>query len=107
MRVKAFRVLAAPALLAEGVLRLALLRIGGEIAAGCYALLAPDRLLLYVSGFDARFAHESPGTILLGHLIEEALDEGRAIHFLRGDEAYKSAWGGEARMNATRRLVPA
>ncbi len=104
LRVAAFRLLAAPALLEAGALRLALLRIGGEIAAGCYALLAPDRLLLYVSGFDPRFAYESPGTILLGHLIEHARAEGRAIHFLRGGEAYKYAWGGAARMNATRLL---
>lgn len=106
-RIAALRRLAAPALLDTGVLRLALLRIGGEIAAGCYGLLAPHRLLLYVSGFDPRFAYESPGTILLGRLIEDAAAEGREVHFLRGGEAYKYAWGGVDRMNATRSLVPA
>lgn len=104
-RVAAFRRLAAPALLDAGVLRLALLHITGEVVAGCYGLLAPRRLLLYVSGFDHRFAYESPGTILLGRLIEGATAEAREVHFLRGGEAYKYAWGGVDRMNATRSLV--
>ncbi len=71
-RVGMLRRLAAPGLLAEGALLLALLRIGGEVAAGCYALLAPGQLLLYVSGFDPRFAYESPGTLLLGWFDERA-----------------------------------
>jgi CelD/BcsL family acetyltransferase involved in cellulose biosynthesis len=105
-RLAVFHRLAAPALLATGALRLSVLRIAGTAAAACYTLLAPGRLLFYLSGFDPRFAHESPGTILLGRLIEDAVAEGREVHFLRGGEAYKYAWGGVDRMNATRRLVP-
>ena len=34
-------------------------------------------------------------------MIDAALAEGRReIHFLRGDEAYKYAWGARDRMNA-------
>jgi CelD/BcsL family acetyltransferase involved in cellulose biosynthesis len=107
-RVRAFHRLAAPRLMRAGLLRLALLRIGGELAASCYALLGPGRLFLYLSGFDPKFRFESPGTILLGHMIEEALREGRReIHFLRGSEAYKRAWGGVPRMNVLREFVPA
>ncbi len=52
--------------------------------------------------------HESPGTILLGAMIEEAAAEGVAeLHFLRGAEAYKYAWGATDRHNATRILVRA
>ena len=105
-RVTAFHRLAAPGLLAEGALRLAVLRIAGTEAASCYALLAPRRIFFYLSGFDPAFSHESPGTILLGHLIEQALAEGRDVHFLRGAEPYKYAWGGVDRMNATRSLTP-
>jgi hypothetical protein len=40
-------------------------------------------------------------------MIEEAVKEGRReLHFLRGAEAYKYAWGATDRMNMTRRLVP-
>ena len=54
-----------------------------------------------------RAARESPGAILLGELIAWALAEGwRELHFLRGDEDYKYAWGATDRFNAARRLLP-
>ena len=99
---------AAPGLLAAGALRLQVLRLGGVPAAAHYALLGGGgRVLLYLSGFDAARARESPGAILLGELIAWALAEGwRELHFLRGDEDYKYAWGATDRFNAARRLLP-
>ena len=107
-RVRAFHREAAPGLLAMGALRLQVLRIGHVIAAAIYALLAgTDRLFFYLSGFDPAFAFQSPGTILLGTMIEQAISEGRReLHFLRGKEAYKYAWGGNDRMNSAIRLTP-
>jgi CelD/BcsL family acetyltransferase involved in cellulose biosynthesis len=98
---------AAPGLLAMGALRLQVLRLGGVPAAAHYALLGGGgRVLLYLSGFDAARAQESPGAILLGELIAWALAEGwRELHFLRGDEDYKYAWGATDRFNASRRLL--
>ncbi len=99
---------AAPALLQAGALRLQALRIGGEVAAACYALLAgPDRILFYLSGFEAAHAFLSPGTLLLAAMIEQAVAEGsREADFLRGGEAYKYAWGGVDRHNRSCRLTP-
>jgi CelD/BcsL family acetyltransferase involved in cellulose biosynthesis len=107
-RVLAFHEAALPQLQAAGALRLHVLRLGDEIAAVYHSLVAgPDRLLFYLSGFDEARAFESPGTILLGHAIDIAVAEGRReIHFLRGGEAYKYAWGGVDRVNAGRRLLP-
>jgi CelD/BcsL family acetyltransferase involved in cellulose biosynthesis len=105
-RVIAFHRSVAPALLAEGALRLAVLRIAGTVVAACHALLAPKAIFFYLSGFDPHFSHESPGTILLGRLVEQAIAESRGVHFLRGAEPYKYAWGGVDRMNATRLLLP-
>jgi CelD/BcsL family acetyltransferase involved in cellulose biosynthesis len=103
-----FHRLAAPELAAAGCLRLQLLRIAGQPAAAIYALLAAGRMFFYMSGFDPGFSAQSPGTILLGHMIEQAVQEGRReLHFLRGDEAYKHSWGAIDRMNTTRLLVPA
>lgn len=95
-------------LLANGTLRLYTLRLGGTIAAACMTLLAPPaRLLLYLSGFDAAHAFESPGTIVLGAIIEDAIRAGlREVHFLRGREDYKYAWGATDRMNSVRRFLP-
>ncbi len=95
-------------LVAAGLARLQVLRFGQRAAAAYYALLdRGQRILFYLSGFDAAYARESPGTLLLARMIEDAVDEGRReLHFLRGAEAYKYAWGGVDRVNAVRRLLP-
>ncbi|MBN8909445.1 MAG: GNAT family N-acetyltransferase, partial [Rhodospirillales bacterium] len=107
-RVRAFHRNAAPLLLAEGALRLQVLRFETRIVAAYYALLVrPRRILFYLSAYDPHHARESPGTVLLGAMIEAAVREGRTeLHFLRGGESYKYAWGGADRMNAVCRLVP-
>lgn len=95
----------APALLAAGLLRLQAVRLDGAVAAAILALLAPGRILFYLSGYDAARAFESPGTLLLGAMLEEAVREGRReADFLRGGEAYKYAWGGTDRRNRACRL---
>jgi CelD/BcsL family acetyltransferase involved in cellulose biosynthesis len=99
---------AAPWLLAAGLLRLAQLRIGGAVAAGCYALAdGGQRLMFYLIGFDPAFAAASPGSLLIGAMLDAALAEGRTeADFLRGNEAYKYAWGARDRHNAACRLTP-
>lgn len=107
-RVPAFLRRAVQELLPAGLARLYALRIDGQVAAACLALLCRDRVLFYLSGYDAAFEFESPGTILLGHMLEEAAREGRReAHFLRGNESYKYAWGAVDRWNATLSLRPA
>lgn len=104
-RVQAFHREAAPGLLAEGALRLEVLRVEGRAAAAHLSLLSEGRLLHYLTGFDPALEAFRPGTLLLGHLIAEAIAEGRGeLHFLRGAEGYKYAWGGVDRMNVGRRL---
>ena len=91
---------AAPLLLEGGLLRLQRLSIGGAVAAAIAALLAPGRIFFYLSGFDEAQAFVSPGTLLLGAMLEQASNEGRTeAHFLRGREAYKYAWGAIDRRN--------
>jgi CelD/BcsL family acetyltransferase involved in cellulose biosynthesis len=102
-----FHQAAAPGMLAAGLARLALLRVGGRVAACCYALGDGRRLMFYLIGFDPAFAPVSPGSLLIGAMIDAAIAEGcREVHFLRGEEAYKYAWGALDRHNAACRLVP-
>jgi CelD/BcsL family acetyltransferase involved in cellulose biosynthesis len=104
-RVLAFHGAAASSLFEAQVLRLLALRLRGRTAAVVYALALPDRLLCYLQGYDQEFAFFSPGTLLLGAVIEQAMREGRwEIDFLRGAEPYKYAWGAVDRMNAERIL---
>ena len=98
---------AAPALLHARALRLEVLRVNGTVVAAIMALLAPGRILFYLSGYDAAHSFISPGTLLLGAMLEDAAAEGRTeAHFLRGREPYKYAWGAVDRMNATCSLRP-
>lgn len=90
----------------RGIARLFALTIGPELAGVYYGFLHRDRAYAYLGGFDPQFAYFSPGAILIGHAIEDALRGGvREFHFLRGREAYKYAWGAEDRQNLRRTFV--
>jgi len=104
---------AVPDLLRSDVLRLHALRLDGRIIATLYGLAdrpgaAARRVYFYLGGFDPGAAALSPGALLLGHAIEEAVREGAsAFDFLRGGEAYKYRWGARDAPTYRRRLVHA
>jgi CelD/BcsL family acetyltransferase involved in cellulose biosynthesis len=103
---------ALPGMLRAGLLRLHALRLGGRMLATLYALAdrpgAPERrVYFYLGGFDPDAAALSPGALLIGHAIEEAVREGAvAFDFLRGGEAYKYRWGARDAATWCRRLGP-
>jgi CelD/BcsL family acetyltransferase involved in cellulose biosynthesis/ribosomal protein S18 acetylase RimI-like enzyme len=98
--VQAAHRMAMPQLLADGSLRLYALRLDGRIIATLYALSddrsrSNPRVYYYLGGMDPAFEKLSPGTLLIGHAIEQAIDQGAgAFDFLRGQEQYKYLWGG-------------
>ena len=98
---------AVPQLAAAGLLQMQVLRIGERVAALYHTLAAPGRLLFYLSGFQATEAFASPGTLLLGHIVEQAAATGvKELHFLRGGEGYKYHWGAVDRLNRSRLFTP-
>jgi CelD/BcsL family acetyltransferase involved in cellulose biosynthesis len=110
--VQAMHRAALPGLLRAGLLRLRALRLGGDIVAVLYALVDPPgraerRLYLYISGFDPGLERLSPGMLLVGQAVEEAIAEGFALaDFLRGQERYKYFWGAQDTTCFRRRLHP-
>ena len=85
---------AAPALAAEGMLRLYRMRIGEAVAAVYYGFAWRGRSYAYIGGFDPEMPRLSPGALILRHAIGAAIAEGCAeFDFLRGGEGYKYAWG--------------
>jgi CelD/BcsL family acetyltransferase involved in cellulose biosynthesis len=71
-------------------LRLYCLEVAGQIVAMYYFYQFRNRLYLMQSGFDPDFWKWRPGHVLLGHIIEHAISEGRSVlDFLRGDHRYK------------------
>jgi CelD/BcsL family acetyltransferase involved in cellulose biosynthesis len=85
---------------ATGNLRLSLLWLDGEAVAATYCFIAGRTLYCYLSGIDPAKSKLSPGTVLLGWVIDEAVAEGmREIDFLRKTEPYKYLWGARDRIN--------
>ncbi len=103
--VEEFLAQATPLLLAAGLARLFLLRLGGSCAGAYYGMSDGARAYAWLGGFDPQFAYESPGSLLIAHAIEEAIAEGcREFHFLRGRERYKYEWGAVDRCSQRRVL---
>jgi CelD/BcsL family acetyltransferase involved in cellulose biosynthesis len=83
----------APALLAQGVLKIHRLRIEERTIAIIYSLQDRGTVFCYMQGFDQAYASLSPGTQLMFAVIEEAQRQGLIkFDFLRGQEAYKQHW---------------
>jgi CelD/BcsL family acetyltransferase involved in cellulose biosynthesis len=101
--VRRFHAAALPQLVAAGLARLSTLTIEGQVVGAYYGLHHGPRAYAYLGGFDPDFAFESPGTVLVGHAIETARQEGATeFHFLRGQEPYKYEWGAADRPNRRR-----
>jgi CelD/BcsL family acetyltransferase involved in cellulose biosynthesis len=105
--VRAFHREAAESLLALGRLRLHGLRVGGRLVAVFHGFADRSRLHAYLGGFDPTVPHPGLGALMIGHAVQAAAREGlRELHFLRGREAYKYAWGATDRPSWGRRLDP-
>ena len=96
-----------PRLLAMGVLRLQVLRIGHVIAAADPRPACRDGSPPFLSQrFRSRVRLPESGDDPAGAMIEQALPkDSRELHFLRGNEAYKYAWGGIDRTELAIRLT--
>ncbi|MEN3355357.1 MAG: hypothetical protein V7640_3515, partial [Betaproteobacteria bacterium] len=104
--VQQFHRAAASGLLSRGVLRMYALRLGGRIIGGYYGFQHARRAYAYLGGFDPEFERYSPGTVLIGHAIEEAIrEQADEFDFLRGCEAYKYTWGATDRPNYRKTLT--
>ena len=77
-----------------GCLQLSFLTIDGEKAAGYLCFDYNGHILVYNSGYDYRFSQYSPGWVLLGYLIQQAIElKKTSFDFMRGDEDYKYRFG--------------
>jgi CelD/BcsL family acetyltransferase involved in cellulose biosynthesis len=97
-RVRAFHREFASAALARGWLRLWLLELDGEPAAGWYGWRLGDRYVYYWSAFAPRLAELRPGLVLLAHTVRSAIDEGAgAYDMLLGNEPFKGRFANSRR----------
>ncbi len=105
-RLQQFHRESAQLLLHSGLLRFYVLRTKDRIIAAIYGFAHRGHCYYYLSGFDPSLHSFSPGVVLIGGVIEEAIAEGcTKFDFLRGQEAYKFKWGAQLRFNFRRLLV--
>lgn len=88
-----------------GWLDLSFLALDGEMAAALLCFRYRGAMLVYNSGCEPRaWPRLSPGIVLLGHRIRQAIEAGlREVDFLQGDERYKYDFG--ARDRVVQRLL--
>jgi CelD/BcsL family acetyltransferase involved in cellulose biosynthesis len=69
------------------------LAVDGQPAAAWYGFTSDDTVYFYQGGRDPRWERESVGLVLMGIMIQRAIEGGyRAFNFLRGDDSYKRQW---------------
>ena len=97
---------AAKAMLDAGALRMYALRSAERTVAVFYGFADASTVYYYLSGYDPELEKLSPGTLIVAHAVESAVQGGATtFDFLRGAEDYKSSWGAKPRMNRRRQLV--
>jgi CelD/BcsL family acetyltransferase involved in cellulose biosynthesis len=91
--------LVARAALENDWLDLSFLVVNGQWAASMFCFRYQGAVLVYNSGFDPQaYAGLSPGVVLLGYRIKDAIEAGmREFDFMQGDERYKYDLGGQDR----------
>jgi CelD/BcsL family acetyltransferase involved in cellulose biosynthesis len=95
-----------------GLLRFNELWIEGACRATDYGLDDGRSYYVYSGGYDPEWKNASPGMILLGLSLEDAIKRGlKRYDFLRGTEGYKFDWATSTRETVsvliTRRSLPA
>jgi CelD/BcsL family acetyltransferase involved in cellulose biosynthesis len=77
-----------------GWLQLAFLEVGGQKAASYLNFDYAGHIWVYNSGLNFAFRDVSPGWVLLGYLIQWAIEHHcQSLDFMRGDEDYKYRFG--------------
>lgn len=77
-----------------GWLRLGILYIDGQPAAGQIWFVVRGKASIFRLAYDEHWQRYSPGSILTSYLMERAIDHDRvtSIDFLTGNERYKQDW---------------
>jgi CelD/BcsL family acetyltransferase involved in cellulose biosynthesis len=88
----------APALAAEGLVRLYVLELNDSAAAAVLCFDQGKRLFLYNSGYDPQYAQFSVGLASKAVCLKDAIEAGyTCVDFLRGHEPYKYDLGSKDR----------
>jgi CelD/BcsL family acetyltransferase involved in cellulose biosynthesis len=88
----------------RGWLRLHLLELDGQAIAADYSCVFAGGEFLLKTGFDEEWARLSPGLVLRGEVLRQAIEAGLGYYdFLGGPDHYKMRWTEELRPRVTLR----
>lgn len=74
------------------------LSVAGDAVAAAFGFAGDDGYYLYNSAYASEAAESSPGIVLLATLIDTLIADGvPRLDLLKGDEPYKSRFGGNPR----------
>lgn len=77
----------------KGWLHFSFMKANNEPISAAICFQYNNRFYYYHSGYDPAYSRFGVGNLLIGHLIEEAIQDGNSIFdFLNGAEAYKRSW---------------
>jgi len=86
----------------KGWVKLYFLELDNYPVASYYLFYYKNSLFYYLSGFDPKYEKYSPGVILMGKIIKDAIQDGRdEFDLMRGNTAYKFNWTSNKRINHT------
>lgn len=92
-RIRAFHRDVAGRFFDDGRLRFYTLRHGGTDIAALYTFQHCGKIFYFQAGFDPDMGQYSPGLVLMGQGIEDAISRGvKEFDYLRGPETYKWHW---------------
>lgn len=81
------------AMINQRIPRIFKLKFNNQIVAINYLFQYDNTLFYYQSGFDEQFSPNSPGLLLLNHIIKQAIMEKiKCFDFLKGAHGYKDDW---------------
>jgi CelD/BcsL family acetyltransferase involved in cellulose biosynthesis len=88
----------------RGWLRIHLLELDGRAIAADYSLVFANGEFLLKTGFDEAFSRLSPGLVLRGEVLRQAIEAGLGYYdFLGGPDHYKMRWAEDLRWRVTLR----
>jgi CelD/BcsL family acetyltransferase involved in cellulose biosynthesis len=91
----------------KGILRIALMRIGGKAVAMQLAVETQQRLWLHKIGHNEEYSHSSPGTLLMLNVAHYAAQRGlKSIEFLGSAEPWTKVWTDHLRDCVRVRVYP-
>ena len=104
---RAFLAEAVEALDAAGILRISVVRAGGEPIGARFGFECGGRYYGVKSGWDPSFGSFGPGHLVVGKILEQGAAEGMVgFDFMRGAGDHKAAWADQERSVAYQVVAP-